>query len=248
MSTIALTAWRRASAAAGGQKLMPFSPRLAPGGMTLLRTSAPSRKIGRRRDRDGRQRVGGAEQVEQSPTPPGLLGGGAGLGLRGLVGVREQVGRRLAAGPVLGLGQRAVERAHVQHERQVAGVIDGHERGRRRVQPEGRAARPRDWQQRVGGQRDPGRAPARGGVRRVVVRRHDQVVGVVAAEHVDAHERLVIGDAALRFDVAHEEAARRLDAEAGEPQRRQAGAHLQEVAASGNVVRVTHDAAAPTAP
>ena len=45
ISTMALTACRRASAAALGQKFMPDRPRLAPGGTTLLRTSAPSRKM-----------------------------------------------------------------------------------------------------------------------------------------------------------------------------------------------------------
>ena len=115
------------------------------------------------------------------------------------------------------------------------------------MQPIRGAARPRNRQQRIGGQRHAGGAAARRRVGGVVVGGHDQVVGVVAAEHVHADERLVIGDAALRLDVAHEELARRLDAEAGEPQRREAGAHLQEVAASGNVVRVAHDSA-PIAP
>ena len=41
-ASIACTACRRASAAGGGEKFMPDRPRLAPGGITLLRTSPRS--------------------------------------------------------------------------------------------------------------------------------------------------------------------------------------------------------------
>ena len=84
-------------------------------------------------------------------------------------------------------------------------------------------------------------APAQRLVSGVVRRVHgnDQVVAVVAAKHVEAHERLVIVERrpGLRADLGAEERAPRR--ETGEAERRETGAQREERSALWNV-RMSH--------
>ena len=130
--------------------------------------------------------------------------------------------------------------AGVEHDRQLAQGIGGVQLGHRVEQRVLVAGRVGDGRHQPGGrERQPGAQALVGGVPRGVDR-HDRVVAVVAAEQVDADQRLVVGDRRGE-GLRHEERSRRAEAQAGETEGGEPGAQPQEVA-TGRCMRMHGDA------
>ena len=105
---------------------MPYSLRLAPGGMTLPRTSMPCRNsAGDETETAARVSVM-PKRSSSAPSPAAAIRRRrAGLRLRRLIGMREEIRRRGPALLILRAGQRLIEHADVQHDAEPPGFVDG---------------------------------------------------------------------------------------------------------------------------
>ncbi len=212
---------------------------VAVGGQLVAVRAGPLDEQAAAAERNGVEVAAAAEQVDEAPAPARAAARRAArLVLQRLVGMGEQLRRIGRAGQVLGLGQRLLEAAHIEHGGHLALAEQGVDLGHGRVEGEalvdvgaarlhgGRARR----QQRLGARRQgQAGAAAQLGVLAIAhaVERHDHIVAVVAAEQVEADHGLVVGGGRARGGGAQQaERAQRAE-QAG------VGASAQEAAAGG---------------